>query len=229
MPVLSRRYAKARTQALLKREASADSKPVAYLMRHAGTDLNADDVIRSWSDTDINAEGRKQARAAGKFLKNKGIRRAASSDLPRAKHTMQIAARVAGIENRSTDAKLRAWKLGPEFQGKPKKEVQQKLDDLVAHPDKVPQGGESLNQFRKRKTEDMTERLKTATPEDPLLFVEHNSGIIVDEEHFSGRQNAKASDVEVVRPGGIVAVYRDGEGYRTQVVFGEKKKGDLSS
>lgn len=227
--MVSRTYARVRTLALLKREPRADSKPIAYLMRHAGTDLNAGDIIRSWSDTDINAEGRKQARAAGKFLKGKGIERAVSSDLPRAKHTMQIAARVAGIESRSTDAELRAWKLG-DLQGKSKKDNQEKLDRLVENPDQQPPGeGESLNEFRQRKVAALKKHLQTASPEDPLLIVEHNSGIICDEEHLSGRQNAKASDVEVVRPGGIVAVYQDGDGYRTAVVFGEKKKGDLSS
>ena len=69
-----------------------------YILRHGATGANADDTFRGLRQIPLNTEGRKQAKAAGEFLKGRKITKICSSDLNRAKETAEIVGRILGAK-----------------------------------------------------------------------------------------------------------------------------------
>jgi broad specificity phosphatase PhoE len=63
---------------------------ILLIVRHGNTDANVKRIIHGWVDTPLNDTGSKQAKEAGKALKNVLFHQAYSSDLQRANKTCQI-------------------------------------------------------------------------------------------------------------------------------------------
>lgn len=61
-----------------------------YLIRHGETDWNGKFLFQGHTDTPLNASGRRQAAAIGKWLADAGIERIITSDLSRAYKTAEI-------------------------------------------------------------------------------------------------------------------------------------------
>src|SRR5215469_8679357 len=82
-----------------------------YLVRHGSTDLNGGgdsaERIRGHIDVPLTDEGREQARALGKDLKDKGISMLYSSDLSRAKETADLMSMEMGKIPVLTSSSLR--------------------------------------------------------------------------------------------------------------------------
>jgi probable phosphoglycerate mutase len=67
------------------------------LIRHGETPWNADRRIQGQIDIELNAHGRRQAHAAGRWLKDEGATALYSSDLLRAWHTAQAVGADCGL------------------------------------------------------------------------------------------------------------------------------------
>ncbi|UCD57393.1 MAG: histidine phosphatase family protein [Candidatus Hydrogenedentota bacterium] len=124
-----------------------------YLVRHGETDWNIEQRCQGFSDSELNATGRRQAEAIARYLSNTKIEAIYSSTLSRAYETARIIAKYHDAAVQRTDA-LRELNQG-EFEGLA-------LTELVAnHADflerwfrepadlKVP-GGESLREMQTR-------------------------------------------------------------------------------
>ena len=63
---------------------------ILTIVRHGQTHANIERLVHGWTDTPLNETGVKQAKAAGKALKDVKFHQAFSSDLQRANKTCQI-------------------------------------------------------------------------------------------------------------------------------------------
>jgi broad specificity phosphatase PhoE len=197
----------------------ATGAPVLYLVRHGRTDANDKGVFRGWNDDPINEQGKAQAHDAAKFLKDKGITKVYSSNLTHAQQTAGIIVNDLGLEKVEYDPDLRAWNTGT-LAGKPMEENKDVIADLVAHPDKIAPGGESLNQFIERYIKRLKYYITEATDETPTLLSVQGSNIIASAKW------ANQDGTQSVAHGAIYAIYKDGDKYRGQRVFGEDTPGD---
>ena len=114
------------------------------LIRHGETALNAARVIQT-PDTPLHARGIAQAERLARRLRELGVARILSSDLPRALMTAEpIAAAFAGVEIERT-ALLQERNFG-DIRGTPYASIGR---DIFAR-DYVPPGGESWDEFDAR-------------------------------------------------------------------------------
>ena len=68
-----------------------------YFARHGETDWNVKRLIQGTTDTELNENGRRQARELAEKLKDSGIRRVYTSPLKRANETGRIVAEELGV------------------------------------------------------------------------------------------------------------------------------------
>ena len=207
--------------------------PSLFELRHGETKANKGKLFRGLKDYPLDDAGREAARAAGQWLKkNANIKRIVHSPLGRAKETARIVADILGVTDIAEDERLLPWNVGA-LAGKPRDENKHILTYLIDNPSvKAPHdselGSESLNDFRGTIREAVKEYLAEATPENQILLATHSSDIIETEAMISGRE-ARPEDAEVVEPGGLLAVSRDGDDYKTDAVFGKVKEGTFGS
>ena len=81
------------------------------LIRHAETDWNVENRLQGHTDTELNENGKAQARALARELVPHGIHRVVSSDLKRAAQTADIVASLLGVPVH-LDARLRECSFG---------------------------------------------------------------------------------------------------------------------
>jgi broad specificity phosphatase PhoE len=153
-------------------------EPVVYVMRHGSTEMNntdpKKDLIRGWKDIPLDEKGKGEASKLGDELKDSGIKYIVTSDLKRAEQTAQAIAKATGAEV-ETDPGLRPWKFGPTIEGKPTADMLARINRLVDKPDRVPPGGESFNQFKKRFIAAFHDALD-AHPDETTAIVTHYRG-----------------------------------------------------
>lgn len=135
--------------------------------RHGDIAKVDEGIAHGQTNDPLTAEGITDAQKLGETWKNQGVKKIISSDLPRGKQTAEIASKITGAPT-TTDPRLRTWDIG-EFDGKPKSEVDPKLQYYRDHPTEVIPGGESFKAFTTR----VTEGLK-ADKAPGTAFVLHN-------------------------------------------------------
>ena len=92
---------------------------ILTIVRHGQTDKNKNPILHGWRSDNppVNSFGKKQAKAAGKALKNVVFDQAYSSDLQRANLTCQLILEenqlsAIGVENIKQDQRIKERKLG---------------------------------------------------------------------------------------------------------------------
>ena len=92
---------------------------ILTIVRHGQTDKNKNPILHGWRSDNppVNSFGKKQAKAAGKALKNVMFDQAYSSDLQRANLTCQLILEenqlsAIGVENIKQDQRIKERKLG---------------------------------------------------------------------------------------------------------------------
>jgi len=122
------------------------------LVRHGQSDWNLKNLFTGWKDPDLSEQGMKEAHAAGRALKAKGLvfDRAFTSTLLRAQHTLTIMLAELGQDNLPTtrDQALNERDYG-DLAGLNKDEARKKWGEEQVHVwrrsyDVSPPGGESL-------------------------------------------------------------------------------------
>lgn len=180
-----------------------------YMVRHGDTVLNDEGAFRGWMDVDLNDEGRKQAKKAGKWLKDKGIKAILCSPLKRAVETAQIIAEQIGYDpDRICEIRgFLPWHVG-ELSGQSKEANKDVLKYALDNPDWQIPDGESVNEFGLRFREAYDWVLHEAKEEDgPVLVVFHTSNIIQAQHFIEGEKiAARPEEADSVDPGGIIQV-----------------------
>ncbi len=130
------------------------------LVRHGETQWNAARRIQGQTDTDLNAIGRRQARAAGRWLASAGINTLYSSDLRRAWQTAEIIGAALGLTPQPEPA-LRERRYGV-FEGLTYEELQRDYPAgyaafVARDPDYDFENGESLTMLFARVTHALQE------------------------------------------------------------------------
>lgn len=156
------------------------------LVRHGETDWNRDMRIMGRRPIPLNAEGRRQARAMGKFLKEVAIDRVFASPILRARETADLVVRGRPLdvveEESLAEIHYGEWvgKLFSEVKGTEAFETYWKLPSEAQAP-----GGEHMNSVRERAIR-FIERLKSEHPEGRTLLVSHADVIKVILIHYLG-------------------------------------------
>jgi broad specificity phosphatase PhoE len=189
------------------------AQPMAYLIRHGETDLNAANCFRGWENPPLNESGMEAANQIASYLSYERIGRVVSSDLDRA---LQTAEAIMGAGNVvcpyvSPDFNLRPWGIAA-FAGKEKTpENQKRLERYIKHPDLRIPDGESLNEFRNRQ-DTLLQYIANPYEGLPTVIVTHTSNLthLAETIEDEGEMDPEVNDI--VEPGGIVAVYLDTNG-----------------
>lgn len=160
--------------------------------RHGATALDKEggkETVAGWSNEPLDDRGKAAAKQMAADLKDEGVTKIVTSDLPRAKQTADIVGKELGIPVVS-DERLRPQHI-PETEGKQVKDIQDVRDHYKSHPDEVPKDGESTNQFAKRQGEALAEINQMAKDGEKPLVITHSTNL----EHHLGQKP---------EPGGIV-------------------------
>lgn len=119
---------------------------VFCLVRHGSTDWNAEGRIQGWTDTGLNADGRREAKEAARRLLGRGWEGIVASDLKRARETAEIIGHELGLEV-LLYPKLRERSFGP-LEGMNQAQVEAAYPE--PRPDREIPGLESKAELRNR-------------------------------------------------------------------------------
>lgn len=186
------------------------SKPIAWLIRHGeyeGHDLG---VFMSWTDVPLTEKGRSQARDAVAIVARENPKLVFSSPLIRC-----LAAAEMLSDDVRQDRGLLPWNRGiltgiSEEIGKPTLEL------FMKNPNVTIPMGESRREAEERLEKFFTKKLEDAETE-PSAFFTHHSVIDVLNCLLEGKRNENPKNL--VKPGGIVAVYVSGDGYKLRPIY----------
>lgn len=170
------------------------------IIRHGATP-DEHTAMGGWSSEGLGAKGREEAMNAAKEIP-KDVEGIVTSDLNRAVKTAQIISKETGIPIIEKDKDLRSWKLG-KFEGENPKDVEPILEHFAqAEPDlKLPGGGESFNEYKRRFLEGVEKiRKKYRGHKIAILTHSHGTRIIrawekegqpkdfkIDKQNYKGR------------------------------------------
>ncbi|MDI6799133.1 MAG: alpha-ribazole phosphatase [Actinomycetota bacterium] len=150
-----------------------------YLVRHGETEWNAQGKYLGVTDIPLTLRGRSQALALGRYLEDKGVSAAYSSELKRAKETLKIATSALNI-NPSVLNGLNEINFG-RWEGMTYEEIERSYGDLLSNwlldvsryeiPD-----GERWHDFKSRVSESF-DRIIEENQEREVLVVTHG-GVI---------------------------------------------------
>jgi broad specificity phosphatase PhoE len=173
-------------------------------------------------DPPLNDKGVLGAHKAAEFLSRQNIERIICSPLLRAVQTARVVAGVLGGRYICQTRELFPWEMGTEFYGKDRDELADRLEHFVKNPKEVPPNGECLACFTERTGDFFEDELKTPVV---TLFVCHTSNIIALTDLIKGVPPTHPEQAEVVKPGGICAVYEVEEGdYEIEPIFKAEEK-----
>jgi broad specificity phosphatase PhoE len=192
---------------------------VGFIARHGETAANAEDRFRGWLDIPLNDKGVKQAHQAAEFLKGYPIRNVICSPLLRAFVTADVIAAPRKLQV-GQHRGLFPLDVGV-FSGLSKPDNQAALRLFVKSPDVVIPGGESLADFEERQFAFWDTALKLARVAGLTLFVAHTSNVIALQNLTEDGEAMEPEDGDTVKPGGIAAIYWDGQKHHVEPVFGQ--------
>ena len=199
-------------------------KLIAVIVRHGESVGNDMGIFRSQRDYALTNNGVEQAEKARDFLKRFKVTIVLASPLQRATVTATIIAENWGLyvfQQRS----LFPFSTGV-FTGLKKDEHKDALELFIENPSIVIPQGESLDQFEERQFDFWNTFLKKDSKGLPLVVC-HNS-VITSLVKFASNEDTDLAHKEIIKPGGILGVYRDGAKYSVEVLFGKAESAAVS-
>ena len=135
-------------------KALGSNKEPIFVMRHGRTALDALKRSDGWLDFPLTDDGRRGIIPAQQYLKDlpKMLCCIYAPSLKRTTETADIIQSGMGVEPPEVVASddARTWNLGKRLLGSKKYPNKPVVRFYMKHPDKVPEDGESLNQFKER-------------------------------------------------------------------------------
>lgn len=186
-------------------------KLVAFFIRHGETDLNATDggteVFRGDMDVPLNDEGLQQAQEIPTYLAGYRLSALFHSGMQRTAQTIDPLAEKKGLVPKELED-LDSLDTG-EFSGLPKtEENKEKLAWYRKNPEETIPGGESVQHFRDRVDPLIFNVIKIGEEAGaPAVACVHGSVMREISRLFS-----ESYDSLKVEPGGIVGIFRNGQG-----------------
>lgn len=150
-----------------------------YVLRHGKTVLDDENRSDGWLDYPLSDEGRIGLIDAQQFLKQAPVHCVVTNSLRRCAETAHII--TSGMLTHppvGVNDATRTWNLGVLI-GTKKKPNRPLVKFLMAHEDQAPEGGESLNSFRKRLFSVLEQMIARVREGENILFV--CSGSVVRE------------------------------------------------
>lgn len=192
-----------------------------FLIRHGETDEDTGENPKFLGPGEIplNDAGKKQMADVAEFLKSRNIAWLLSSPIPRSKESAAIVGVALNLPVRVFDA-ARDWNIGAAAGGT----VKQLLPFTMffeRNPDIPIPGGEPHAEWW-TKAGDGTEYLLDQPYEDAELAVMTHSRFIARAKmHLDGKGVGQTDFSYSPKPGGVVAVSRDANGYKFELVYGK--------
>jgi broad specificity phosphatase PhoE len=169
-----------------------------FVMRHGASEANIAGYVQGMRDVPLAMLGKKQALAAGDYLRSYGITRVFTSPLQRTLETALLVAERLAVEV-SFVSDLRARNLG-DWAGKDYEEIKQIWSDLShpfrADPDFAPPNGESFRQLEWRLFR-ATDKILQQTADQLPLLVLHLEGAGIVLHRVLGKQRPSLQNAEV--------------------------------
>tara|TARA_B100000700_G_scaffold330939_1_gene460159 strand:- start:6494 stop:7822 length:1329 start_codon:yes stop_codon:yes gene_type:complete len=178
------------------------NKARVILVRHGETDWNLEGRFQGQIDIPLNSNGIKQAKSAGKFLKNTKFDRIYCSSLSRPRETAKEII-VDKINNEiETIDELIEISHG-DWEGKLESEIEKRwpllLKEWKDSPDKVQMpSGESINQVWERSFKAWQYICKNVSPEETILIVAHDA---VNKTLLCNLLGLQSSDIWSIKQG----------------------------
>lgn len=177
-------------------------------IRHGETNQDKLKKASSQNESLLNPDGQAAAKELGENLKETGINKIVSSDVPRAAHTSDIIAEHASSDDKPVDVShnpgLRSWDIG-EYDNKPDEEWHEAKRYFVDHPDAKEYNGlkinESFNDWKDRVIKTKEDLKASADP--GTLVVNHSNNIMLEnaiEKHGGWNEEAKKEYLANDRP-----------------------------
>ncbi|MBI3336224.1 class I tRNA ligase family protein [Candidatus Peregrinibacteria bacterium] len=148
------------------------------IVRHGETDWNKEERSQGWTDTPLNATGKRQVLACAKKLKKKKFDFILSSDLTRAIQTAEILAKELNVPHIGSWEMVRERNTG-DWNGKKVDQIlkehpgiSEAVRSTTLHPE-TPPNGESLSQLFARALH-ACERILKEFPGKRVLLVSHS-------------------------------------------------------
>ena len=183
-------------------------KPLMYLVRHGSTTDTGIKVFRGQRDSALDKKGFLDAHALKEFFEKKEWDRLFCSKMTRAIQTGTIICDDQSEYQPEPIEDFKPWDVGF-ITGLPKtEENEKKMNHFIENPDDVPEGGESLTQFRQRVWPLLAEAIQLGWEQGiPCIVVGHSSIVHTLNDLMDGKHKDIA-----VKPGGVVEIYfEDGE------------------
>ena len=192
-------------------------EPIAFLVRHGEDEFSDAGINVSWIDAALTDKGRKQAEDAFEILDNYDIEKIYSSPLQRTFWMAEQFAKKSGIGEFAQHRGLLPWNRGI-FTGIRQETTKEVLEMFIKNPKlRIPQG-ESRVDCEDRLESFFVPALKEAEKSTTVFFT-HHSVIDVLNCLLEGKRSEEIRNL--VKTGGIVAIYVDGDGYRMNAIFRE--------
>lgn len=198
-----------------------DGKKPFFIGRHGTTDDDVNGLWTGWNPTKLNEQGEKEILDTIEKLRDQGIKRIISSELPRAKYSAQRIATGLGIPM-TTDWRLNALNLG-ELAGLNEKENADKLRFYIDNPDVPIPGGESINSYVSRTQSAIREHRATNEDTGPILDETHSSAVGSYVGCIRGNDNLENCSA-LLSPAGVLRF----DGKKITVIAGKLDEGDAA-
>jgi broad specificity phosphatase PhoE len=190
---------------------AANSKPIAFLIRHGEDTLSSAKIFVSWIDAPLTDKGREQAAETFKVLDEYDIELVYSSPLQR---SLWMAEEYAGAKFVKQTRALLPLNRGI-LTGSLQSVSDPALKLFRQHRDVAIPYGESRVECEKRLTDFFMPALAEAEHETTAFFTHHS---VIDSLNAICKGVHTIEIENLVKPAGVVAVYIDGDGYRLEAI-----------
>src|SRR5258708_1713094 len=198
-----------------------------WLARHGETTDSGKEIFRGQHDAKLDKNGFIEAYKQKAFFAKQDWHYLFCSPLSRAVQTGTIICEDMD-ESPILHPGLKPWNIGY-LTGKNRKKYAKEMDYFIDHPDKVPEDGESLNQFQEGRIYPLlAEAMEIGLEQGkPCVLIAHSSIIHVCSHLLYGEHHHKDTSVE---PGEIVEVYYDkGEFFARAIIKRGKYYSDFAA
>ena len=199
-------------------QALGSNKEPIYVMRHGMTALDAMKRSDGWLDFPLTDEGRQGIIPAQQYLKEKPLTTIYAPDLKRNMETAEIIQSGMGVNPPDIDVTdaIKTWNLGKKLVGSKKYPNRPIVKRYMANPEKTPDGGESMDTFRKRFL-GWFEKLTKEKRAGPVLLVLSGSCIRELSQLIAGNRDEHDLD-----EGGLMELTRTGNSWTCHGILGTK-------